>query len=128
MGGRALVAALLVVVAGPLVSPSHASNGIKYGIQDDAWLEFGPGKLNQRLDTVKRLGVPLVRFTIHWDVIAKTRPAGPPAPRDRAYDWRRSDRVLRSIRRHGLTPVVTLLGTPAWANGGRAPNYAPPRP
>ena len=120
MGGRALlVAALLAVSAGVASTPSHASNGIKYGIQDDAWLEYGPGKLNDRVATLKRLGGPLVRFTVHWNVVAPKRPANPASPRDRAYDWRRADRVLLSLRRHGLTPVVTLLGTPAWANGGR---------
>ena len=81
---------------------------IQYGIQDDAWLEFGPGTLNQRLATFKRLGVPLVRFTLHWNEIARRRPADPASPRDRAYDWRRPDRVLRGLRRYGLTPVVTL--------------------
>jgi hypothetical protein len=129
MGGRALlVAALVAVSAAFFASPGHASNAIKYGIQDDAWIEFGPGKLNQRLDTLKRLGVPLVRVTVHWNVVAPKRPTDPASPRDRAYDWRRSDRVLLALRRHGLTPIVTLVGTPAWANGGRGPNYAPPRP
>ena len=123
-----VVAALFAVSSGSFASSGHASNGIKYGIQDDAWVEFGSGKLNQRLATLKRLGVPLVRFTVHWNVVAPKRPADPASPRDRAYDWRRSDRVLLAIRRHGLTPVVTLVGTPAWANGGRGPNYAPPRP
>ena len=52
----------------------------------------------------------------------------PTSPRDRAYDWHRPDRVLRGLRRHGLTPVLTLVGTPAWANGGRSPNFAPPHP
>ena len=51
----------------------------------------------------------------------------PTSPSDRAYDWRRPDRVLRGLRRYGLTPVLTLLGTPAWANGGRGPNFAPPQ-
>ena len=69
MGGRALlVAALVAVSAAVCASPGHAANGIKYGIQDDAWLEFGPGKLNDRVATLKRLGVPLVRFTVHWNV------------------------------------------------------------
>ena len=72
--------------------------------------------------------MPLVRFTVHWNVVAPKRPANPTSPRDRAYDWSRSDRVLLSLRRHGLTPVVTLVGTPAWANSGRGPNYAPVRP
>jgi hypothetical protein len=109
-------------------SSVRASKGVQYGIQDDAWLEFGPGKLDQRLATFKRLGVPVVRFTLRWNEIARRRPKQPTSPRDRAYDWRRPDRVLRGLRRYGLTPVVTLVGTPAWANGGRPPNFAPPRP
>ena len=128
-GGRVGVVALLLAVAACIaVSAAHASSNIRYGIQDDAWLEFGPGTLNQRLATFKRLGVPLVRFTLHWNQIAPRRPNDPTSPRDRAYDWHRADRVLRGLRRFGLTPVVTLVGTPAWANGGRAPNFAPPRP
>ena len=124
---------MLFVVLSPLrpcvaASSVQASKGVRYGIQDDAWLEFGPGTLDQRLATFKRLGVPLVRFTLHWNEIAPRRPTDPTSPRDRAYDWRRPDRVLRGLRRYGLTPVLTLVGTPAWANGGRAPNFAPPRP
>jgi hypothetical protein len=128
-GGRmAVFAVLFAVAAGVAASSSQASRSVQYGIQDDAWLEFGPGKLNQRLATFKRLGVPLVRFTLHWNQIAVRRPKHPTSPRDRAYDWRRADRVLRGLRRYGLTPVLTLVGTPAWANGGRPPNFAPPRP
>jgi hypothetical protein len=123
-----LVALLCATAACFAAAPASASNGIKYGIQEDAWLEFGPGTLNARLDSLKRLGVPLVRFTVRWDVVAKKRPKNASSPRDRAYDWRRPDRVMRGLRRHGLTPVVTLLGTPSWANGGRGPSYAPPHP
>jgi hypothetical protein len=119
---------LLAVLAGVPASSVHASQGVRYGIQDDAWLQYGPGKLNQRLATFKRLGVPLVRFTIHWNQVARRRPKDPTSPRDRAYDWRQPDRILRGLRRYGLTPVLTLVGTPAWANGGRSPNFAPPRP
>ena len=61
------VVLLFAVAACVSVSSVQASNSIKYGIQDDAWLEFGPGKLNQRVETLKRLGVPLVRFTLHWN-------------------------------------------------------------
>ena len=116
------------LAASVAVSSAQASSGVRYGIQDDAWLEFGPGTLDQRLRTLKRLGVPLVRFTVRWNQVAPRRPKDATSPRDRAYDWRRPDRVLRGLRRHGLTPVLTLVGTPAWANGGRAPSYAPPRP
>jgi hypothetical protein len=128
-GGRVTLFALACVVAACLVASSaQASSGVRYGIQDDAWLEFGPGTLNARLATFKRLGTPLVRFTLHWNEIARRRPKNPNSPRDRAYDWRRPDKVLHGLRRHGLMPVLTLVGTPAWANGRRSANYAPPRP
>ena len=119
---------LLAVAAAVGASSARASHGIRYGIQDDAWLQFGAGTLDQRLATFKRLGVPLVRFTLHWNQIAARRPANPASPRDPAYDWRAPDRILRGLRRHGLTPVLTLLGTPPWANGRRPPNFAPARP
>jgi hypothetical protein len=118
---------LLAFAACIAASSAQASKDIRYGIQDDAWLESGPGTLDQRLATFKRLGVPLVRFTLHWNEIARRRPKNAASPRDRAYDWRRPDRVLRGLRRHGLMPVLTLVGTPAWANGKRSPAYAPPR-
>jgi hypothetical protein len=128
-GSRLMMFVVLVSVAAcAAAGGAQPSSGVSYGIQDDAWLQFGPGTLNQRLATFKRLGVPLVRFTLHWNEIAPRRPADPASPRDRAYDWRRPDRILRGLRRYGLTPVLTLVGTPAWANGGRSPNFAPPRP
>ncbi len=128
-GGRVgLVTLLFAITACVAASCAQASPAVRYGIQDDAWLEFGPGTLNQRLATFKRLGVPLVRFTLHWDQIAPRRPGDATSPRDRAYDWHRSDRVLQGLHRYGLTPVLTLVGTPAWANGGKAANFAPPRP
>ena len=119
---------LLAVAAGVGAGSAQPSRAIRYGIQDDAWLQFGPGTLDQRLATFKRLGVPLVRFTLRWNEVAARRPRNPASPRDPSYDWRGPDRILRGLRRHGLTPVLTLLGTPAWANGRRPPNYAPTRP
>jgi hypothetical protein len=123
-----LFVSLCAVAACVGVSSAQASTGVRFGIQDDAWLEYGPGKLNQRLATFRRLGVPLVRFTIHWNQVARRRPKHPTSPRDRAYDWREPDRILRGLRRYRLTPVLTLVGTPAWANGKRPPNFAPPHP
>ncbi len=119
---------LLALASCVAASTVQASSGVRYGIQDDTWLEFGPGKLDQRLTTFKRLGVPIVRFTLRWNEIGRKRPKNASSPTDRAYDWRRRDRVLRGLRRNGLTSVVTLVGTPPWANGGRTPNYAPPHP
>ena len=52
----------LLVLAGP----ASASRYAQYGIQDDAWITYGPGTLESRLDTLDSLGVDLVRYTINW--------------------------------------------------------------
>ena len=111
---------LSAVVACVAAGPVQASKGVQYGIQDDAWLEYGPGTLQQRLATFKRLGVQLVRFTLRWNEVATWRPANPSSPRDPAHHWRLPDRALRGLRRHGLTPVLTLLGTPSGRTGAPA--------
>src|SRR3982751_4589608 len=93
-GRMTLFLLLLALAACVAAGSAQGSARVRYGIQDDAWLEFGPGTLNQRLATFKRLGVPVVRFTLPWSAIARRRPKRPTSPWDRAYDWRRSDRVL----------------------------------
>jgi hypothetical protein len=96
--------------------PAEASRYVRYGLQDDAWLAYGPGTLDQRLDTLDRMGVKLVRYTLEWHRIEAKK--GQP-------DWSRTDAILRGLHARGLVPVVTIWGTPRWANGGRSPNWAP---
>ena len=97
-------------------APADASPYVRYGIQDDAWLRFGNGTLDERVDTLDKLGVDLVRFTINWHEVEKTRGR---------RDWSSADPVLNALRAHGIRAVVTLYGTPRWANGGRSANWAP---
>jgi Glycosyl hydrolase family 1 len=120
-----LIAVLAVAAAAAHVASASAAPGIQYGIQDDAWLVDGPGTLERRLDLVESLGVTTVRFGIHWDQIAPTRPARALASNDPAYHWSSTDAVLQGLRARGIEPLVTLYGSAPWANGGRKPNFAP---
>ena len=117
-----VIAALVVLVG---ASSAEAASGAQVGVQDDAWLLYGSGTLESRLDELDRLGVDVVRYTVRWDAVAGRRPATARDHRDPAYDWSSVDSVLRGLRRHGIQPLVTLYGTPRWANGGLAPNWAP---
>jgi hypothetical protein len=110
-----LIAILLAALS---AQQAHAEPGVRYGIQDDGWIVHGPGRLAERLDTLDRLGVDVVRFTLHWNEIE---------PAQGTFRWRLSDPVLRGLQTRGIQPVVTLVGTPGWANGGRPPRFAPPR-
>ena len=104
-------AAAAVFATGALADPH-----VVYGVQDDAWLTYGSGTLDTRLATLDRLGVDVYRYTLHWDQLE---------PRRGTYRWQNADAILRGLQAHGIQPVVTLYGSPRWANGGRAPNFAP---
>jgi hypothetical protein len=111
---------LLFALAGALVAPglATASPSIRYGVMDDAWIAYGPGTLQDRLDRLDALGTDLVRYTLRWDQIEKTRGT---------YRWGVDQDVLDGLREHGIGAVVTIYGTPRWANDGRAANWAPRR-
>jgi hypothetical protein len=115
----------VLAAAGLVTSTSAAATGAKFGIHDDAWLMSGPGTLSSRLAELDRIGVDIVRFTLRWDVIARNEPFEATDPRDRAYRWGRADAVLTGLNRRGIPAVVTLVGTPAWANGGLGASRPP---
>ena len=117
-----LAAIVLTLAAAPHAS---AAPGVKFGLTDDAWLVSGPGTLDSRLAKLDVLGVRVVRFTLRWDQIAHTQPTVPADPSDAAYDWTAADPVLDGLRQHGIEVVLQLVGTPGWANGGKASNYVP---
>ena len=62
------------------------------------------------------LGVDVVRVTIDWRATE---------PRPGVYDWARADLLLDGLHSRGIAPLVTLYGSPGWANGGLPENYAP---
>jgi hypothetical protein len=118
----AVIAALAALV---LVTQAAATPTARMGVQDDAWLRWGPGTLDSRLAMLDELGVKTMRFTLLWSDVATRKPSKPLDPNDPAYDWSAFDPILDGLRTHGITPLVTLYGAPRWANGGRAPNVLP---
>ena len=117
--------ALALVAALASAPRASAAPGVKFGLTAAAWLLNGQGSLGSRLDKLDALGVRVVRFTLRWDQIARTRPSVPTDPTDSAYDWSETEPVLEGLHEHGIDVVLQLLGTPSWANGGRPSNRAP---
>jgi hypothetical protein len=115
------IAVLLLALAAAV--PAAASPGAIFGIQDDAWLLYGPGTLDQRLTTLQGLGVGVVRMTLRWDKVAPTKPAKPRDPE--VYDWAEYGDVLDALHTRGLQALVTIYGSPRWANGGARENHLP---
>jgi hypothetical protein len=115
---RLALAFAVLAAALALSAPAGAGPGIRYGVQDDAWLRHGPGTLEERLDELERLGVDLVRVNLRWDISEPGRGE---------FFWEESDPVLQGLRDRRIPAVVAIVGAPSWANGGRAFNYAPTR-
>jgi hypothetical protein len=117
-GKAILVRALLVIVAALALwaTPALASPSIRYGAQDDAWLLYGPGTLTERLDRLQTLGVDLMRINVSWSAVETRRGV---------YDWSAYDGAITGLHERGIEPVLTLVSSPAWANGGRGTNWVP---
>ena len=107
--GTVLAAALVAAVA-------SAAPGVRVGVTDDAWLEFGPGTLDERVATLQEIGTQVVRVTLDWREIETVQGT---------YDWSRDGTLLDALRGSDIEPVVAIWGTPAWANGGKGANVAP---
>src|SRR4051794_25520884 len=123
---RTALAALLAAAAFASAAPgAGAAPGVEFGLKDDAWLLHGPGTVEERVARLQAIGVQIVRFSLEWDQIAADRPADAASPDDPAYAWGGADTVLDELHRQGIDVLLDIVGTPAWANGGRAPNYAP---
>jgi hypothetical protein len=125
---RIRLAAIVALLCAALLVPgaASASSRIQYGVQDDAWLLYGPpASPAQRVETLQRLGVDLVRLTLRWDTVATKAPADPRDPADPAYDWSLYDPILQRLHAAHISVLISLWGTPPWANGRQKPNNAP---
>jgi Cellulase (glycosyl hydrolase family 5) len=117
--GMRLVVRLLIVVAAVfaiLASSASASTSIRYGVQDDAWLRYGPGTLSARLDRLQSLGVDLVRINVSWSDVERS---------EGHFRWNSYDSIVKGLHKRGIDVVLTLVSTPGWANGGQGTNWAP---
>jgi len=119
---RLTLAASALVVA--LVVPAaSAAPRILMGFQDEP--SFRWAKDSQlMLDRAAETGVSVIRTTAEWRQIAPTRPANANDSFDPAYQFNDVDTLARSAQQRGLELVITIWGTPKWANGGKAANVA----
>ena len=75
-----VLAAATFVAALAVAGTAQAAPGLKVGVTDDAWLEFGPGTLDERVAELQEMGVQVVRVTLDWYAIEAEQGT---------YDWDR---------------------------------------
>jgi Glycosyl hydrolases family 39 len=94
------------------------------GFQDDPSLRWRDDRLAV-WDTAQQAGAGIARTTVYWSRIAETKPANGANPFDPAYRFDDLDEFVRNAGLHGMEVMLTIWGTPQWANGGKGQNYAP---
>jgi hypothetical protein len=96
------------------------------GFQDDPSLRWRDDRQSV-FDVAEAAHAGIVRTTVYWSRIAERRPANPANPFDPAYRFDDLDEFVRNAGMHGMEVMLTIWGTPAWANGGKGQNFAPTR-
>lgn len=89
---------------------------------------WGPGIVNRtsRFPIYCDLGMKVYEDRLDWAQIARSRPRHPRDPRDPAYVWPAEvSAAVREAGRYHMRVALQLITAPAWANGGKPPNWAP---
>jgi len=122
---RLLLGCLLVLAA---VAPASAvaSERMPVGFQDDPSFRWRDDRLTN-FNNAATTGASIVRTTAYWSQIAPSRPANAANPFDSGYHFEDLDELLRNAGSRGMTALITIWGTPGWANGDQGQNHAPTR-
>jgi hypothetical protein len=123
---RLLLLPLIAIVLAAVLSPSSAfaKPRMLVGLQDDPSLRWRPDRA-EAFRLVQQAHAGIVRTTVYWSRIAETKPRNAANPFDKAYRFSDLDEFVRNAGLHGMEVMLTIWGTPKWANHGRGQNHAP---
>jgi Glycosyl hydrolase catalytic core len=102
--------------------PAHGSRALIKGIFDEAETI---GRPQTTFPLLRTLRTEAVRVNLYWSDVARRKPLAPANPDDKAYNWEGYDRMVEYAQRYRVKVVFAVVGTPRWANGGKARTYAP---
>ena len=123
---RRTLAFACLLFAAALPSSALAAARMFIGFQDDPSLRWREDR-GAVFDQAAQANASLVRTTVYWSRIAPQRPAVATDPFDSSYRFDDLDEFVRSAQLRGIEVMLTIWGTPTWANGGKGQNRAPTR-
>jgi hypothetical protein len=89
-------------------------------------LRYGADR-QQELDDVRAAHATVIRTLVEWRTVAPTRPRSAASPFDPVYRFADLDELVRNAQARGMEMLLTIWGTPGWANGNKGPQYLPTR-
>ena len=118
-----ITAAACCVALGAVASTAAAAPRMWVGFLDDQTFRWAPDR-DAGWNEAKHVHTSVVRTVVRWDQIARWRPANRLNPFDPAYNFKDLDDFVIHAQQRGIEVLLTLWGTPAWANndaGARVP-------
>ena len=94
------------------------------GFHDDPSFRWVPDRAS-RIQASAQQGSTIMRLLVQWNLAAPQRPANPSDPFDPAYVLDDVDESVRAAQLNDMEVMLTISGTPSWANGGAKPNVMP---
>ena len=124
---RRLRLVFVLFATAALAAPAaHAAERMWIGFHDDPSFRW-VGDRESRIESSARQGASVMRLLVHWNLTAPQRPALASDPFDPAYRLDDLDDAIRTAQEQDMEVLLSLVGTPRWANGGKTPNVMPRR-
>lgn len=118
----------ILAALGALLVPALASASPRMyvGFHDDPNFRYEQRRAAM-LTQASSTNATIVRTLVTWANIAQRRPRNAANPFDPAYNFNDLDEFVRNAQARDLEVLITIWGTPKWANGGKTPNFLPRR-
>ncbi len=115
----------VIIAAAALVPAATAADRMWIGFHDDPMFRFDPDRANEIQTATATNNASILRTLVTWKDVAPTKPGNAANPFDPAYHFSDLDEFVRSAQAQNAEVLMTIWGTPKWANGGKTPNYLP---
>jgi cellulase (glycosyl hydrolase family 5) len=118
------VLATLVASAATVAPAARGAERMWIGFHDDPSYRWVPDRL-VRIERSARDGSTIVRLLVQWNLVAPERPTNAANPFDPVYRLDDIDEAARAAQENDQEVMLTISGTPRWANGGGNANRMP---
>ena len=121
-----LVLPLLVLALAATAGSAKAVSRMPIGFFDDPSFRWSTD-IATNFANAQRAHASIIHVLANWSTIASKRPSSPLNGSDPAYNLKDLDALVNTAEGYGMEVLMTIAQTPAWANGGKTPNYPPTR-
>jgi hypothetical protein len=118
--------ASLAAAAGFAAPSASGADRMWIGFHDDPSFRWVDDRTS-RIQLSAEQGASIMRLLVQWNVAAPRRPTNASDPFDPAYNLSDVDEAVQTAQENDEEVMLTISGTPSWANGGKKPNAMPSR-